>query len=397
MTSNNEDDNDGDVLDHSSFMCRRLKSFSEPDLEVVVGPNQKTYKYHALILASHSDFVDGALAFQKKINSEQNWRLEFPDVGEDLWESAILYLGPGRKLPQLQDLYDLISFYDQYLFHGGRDWCDEIICDHFKSCENRNYGPYYQGPQMKIMQRLAVKSVEIKLPKSHGLALKYAAKRLRNMDVHNQSDIAELIELVKDDKELLRQMVLAVRGRHCKNMSTEEMLEVVKEPNFCTECTETFEQIKECDEWISNGIRGGDKTNRISVVDYSHSAKHSHLLVGSGGFERRENPDLEIMNHSGGAMMYIWVRERKPYGPDNFLCAMIESMDFFGNVWEISMFVRKTTEDDDDGSGNEDGDDNEERIVLWRWNCGRSSLFPPKNGWKSVAEEESDSFKLSYY
>ena len=45
-------------LPYSSLMCRHLQSFPEPDLEVVVGANKRIYKYHALILASHSDFVD---------------------------------------------------------------------------------------------------------------------------------------------------------------------------------------------------------------------------------------------------------------------------------------------------------------------------------------------------
>jgi len=53
--------------------------------------------------------------------------------------------------------------------------------------------------------------------------------------------------------------------------------------------------------------------------------------------------------------------------------------------------------DDDNSEGSQEESKQTKRIVLWRWDCGHSSLFPPQHGWKKVAEEESgDTMELSY-
>jgi hypothetical protein len=45
-TSNQQPQQQEQVL---SVSTRRLNSFSPPDLEVLVGPNQRIYRFHALI------------------------------------------------------------------------------------------------------------------------------------------------------------------------------------------------------------------------------------------------------------------------------------------------------------------------------------------------------------
>jgi hypothetical protein len=79
-------------------------------------------------------------------------------------------------------------------------------------------------------------------------------------------------------------------------------------------------------------------------------------------------------------------------------------MDPFGLKWEISASSQshdddeeKQDNDDDDSSEEEDTTDGAQstRVVLYRWDCGYSSIFPPQHGWKSI-EGPCDIKRLSY-
>ncbi len=378
-TSKDED------LPYSSLMSRRLQSFPEPDLEVVVGPNKKVYKYHALILASQSDFVDLMLSSPAAVKARENWRIEFPDVSEELWEKAISYLGPLQK-PAVDEVFELLCFYDKYQFHAGKQWCDNMICDYIKIGSNSWQYGYYCDEVIEKIHQLAILSFELKLTKSCKPAVDCAKHRLGRMYVGSAEEILQLLPLVENDEDILRTMVWTVRGRHCKVMSVDEMLEVVKEPNFHTECVEICKRIEESDRWISSNYQRTE-----SIMAYGKTFVH-----GAGRFKAERNSDFDITSapHSGGALNKVWFKQRDFSDPANFKYAKIESLDFFGSVWEISMFKRE--------AGDEESDDAKEerrkggkRIVLWRWDCGHSSLFPPQHGWKNVAGEAA-TLELSY-
>jgi len=386
-------------LPYSSLMCRHLQSFPEPDLEVVVGPNKRIYKYHALILASHSDFVDLTLSSPAAVKARENWRVEFPDVSEELWEKAISYLGPLHKEPEIEVVFDLISFYDKYQFHAGKQWCDDIICKYIDVSNMQKYG-YYTDEVIQKVQQLAVMSFELNLPKSCEPAVKFAAHRLGKMYIGSEEEILQLLPLVDNDEEVLRRMVWAVRGRHCKGMSVEEMLEVVKDPNFHSECIEIRKRIEESDRWISDGTR---RTTTIRA--YCESETYCEISnPADGTFEEEAGSEFNYRHapHNGGALKRVWIKRKGYSDPGNFIYAKIESMDFFGSVWEISMYEKEINageedSDNDNSEGSQEESKQTKRIVLWRWDCGHSSLFPPQHGWKKVAEEESgDTIHLRY-
>lgn len=323
------------------------------------------------------------------VKARENWRVEFPDVSEDLWEKAISYLGPRHKEPDKEDLLDLLSFYDKYQFHAGKQLCDEVMRDHIDIlADMRRYG-YFTEEVIQNVRQMALMSFELKLPKSCEVAVKFAAHRLGNVHLESEEELLQLLPLVENDSEVLRKLVWSVRGRHSKGMSMKEMLEVVKEPDFFSKCDAIRKRVEECDRWISD-------TDTYRKIDFIHaflpcpnSSPAAGRFKAQGGSEH-----INRAPHHGGALKKVWIKERHHFEvSENFVDVKIESMDFFGSVWEVSMLESET---------NEVGDDQEEseqakRIVLWRWDCGHSSLFPPKHGWEKVSDDESvTGFYLSY-
>jgi TATA-binding protein-associated factor Taf7 len=81
-------------------------------------------------------------------------------------------------------------------------------------------------------------------------------------------------------------------------------------------------------------------------------------------------------------------------------------MDPFGLKWEIFTNSRSHDEEEENEDNDEDDDSSEKveedaaerqstRLVLYRWDCGYSSIFPPKHGWKTI-EGPCDIKRLSY-
>ncbi len=375
-------------LPYASLMCRRLQSFPEPDLEVVVGPNKRVYKYHALILASHSDFVDLMLSSPAAVKARENWRVEFPDVSEELWEKAISYLGPRQKEPEIEDLLDLLSFYDKYQFHAGKQLCDELMYTHIDILDAM--GRYYfRDEVIHDVLKLVLMSFELKLPKSYEVAVKFAAERVRDVHFESEEELLQLLPLVENDSEVLRNLVWSVRGRHSKGMSMKEMLDFVKEPNFYSKCEAIRKRVQECDHWISDTFR------KIDIIHGNCYGPGSRLT--DGRFKVQDNSERIKGAHKGGALRKVWIKERLRVS-ENYARVKIESMDFFGSTWEVSMLESEPNEVGDDQEESEQEESEQaRRIVLWRWDCGHSSLFPPKHGWEKVSDEESiTEFYLSY-
>mmetsp|Transcript_11769 Transcript_11769/g.18060 ORF Transcript_11769/g.18060 Transcript_11769/m.18060 type:complete len:173 (-) Transcript_11769:130-648(-) len=171
-------------------------------------------------------------------------------------------------------------------------------------------------------------------------------------------------------------------------MSVKEMLEVVKEPSFHSKCVEIHKRVAECDRWISDSHR---KTYDIEAMFTCPNSSPA-----AGRFKAEEGSEhIRDAPHDGGALKSVWFKQKNEFeDSENFLQVKIESMDFFGSVWEVSMFEHEINE----VRGDQEESDQTKRIVLWRWDCGHSSLFPPQHGWEKVADEESgDGFHLSYF
>ena len=110
----------------SSQMTRRLQCHA-PNLEVTVGKSEKLYRYHSLILASQSDYVDTILSSPAARNEQERGRISFPDITTDTWEKMLKFLSPCEVLPSLEDMIEIIPFYDKYQFSYGLKYCDQVL------------------------------------------------------------------------------------------------------------------------------------------------------------------------------------------------------------------------------------------------------------------------------
>ena len=75
-----------------SLSTRRLQSFPPPDLEVLVGPQQRIYRYHAVILAAHSEYVDTILSSPMAVRNQEKKRIGFTDIEEKKWGKMIPHI-----------------------------------------------------------------------------------------------------------------------------------------------------------------------------------------------------------------------------------------------------------------------------------------------------------------
>ena len=108
-------------------MTRRLQSFGSPDLEVTIGKSEKLYRYHSFLLASQSDYVDTILSSPAARNEQLRGRISFPDITIDTWEKMLKFLSPCEVQPSLEDMIEIIPFYDKYQFSYGLKYCDQLL------------------------------------------------------------------------------------------------------------------------------------------------------------------------------------------------------------------------------------------------------------------------------
>jgi hypothetical protein len=115
---------------------KKLK-YSEPDLTVVVGSgdDQKTYIYHSVILAAHSDYIDTMLATPMK--ESETMKITFPDINPQTWEEIMEFITASNLVSMSVDKAKrALPWFDKYEFRECKAACNEIF-SHF--LEKRNF------------------------------------------------------------------------------------------------------------------------------------------------------------------------------------------------------------------------------------------------------------------
>lgn len=97
-----------------------------------------------------------------------------------------------------------------------------------------------------------------------------------------------------------------------------------------------------------------------------------------------------------GPMQFSWVLDTRF---QEHTTVSIEAVDIFGLTWQIC--CTQSADDDqaeniEQSSGLEDEEARKTEVVLYRWNDGYGSLFPPKYGWYHVQGTEGGRHSLSY-
>lgn len=370
----------------TSILTRRLKSVPPPNLEVLIGPNQHVFRYHPFILASQSDYVDTILSSPAAIRERNQMKISFPEIELQTWEKMVNLLEPGGlwPTPELKDLAEVLPLYDKYQFTSGVKICDKIMFGVLSNLLQRKIRSYGCLDDENSLMKLVVLCYEMNLPKTKNMSVKFARLRLNWLRSCNEKVITDLLPLLENDDETLQTMVFTLYGKNSRGMTMDEIRNETKKQNFGRRCIDMCKQICEVDEQMKH--MGHVKT--ISVSCHNDN-------VASGSYEQLQSKKVWYSNvfpsaaddHEGGAMKYIWVKQQRADTDREHV--LIESADVFGNVWEMIC----TTFSDDESIIS--------RSVLYRWEGSRSSVIPPKQGWRRVEEhhpEMSDAcLSLNYY
>mmetsp|Transcript_21872 Transcript_21872/g.62733 ORF Transcript_21872/g.62733 Transcript_21872/m.62733 type:complete len:372 (+) Transcript_21872:140-1255(+) len=129
---------------------KRIRS-SEPDLKVIIGSASDvggercgekndaehngvvTKWYHSQTLATKSKYIDALLAAPMKESESRT--ITFPDIAPETWELMVKFIDDpiACRSMKAEDVVKVAKFYDKYDFGGGRNLCDLILFDYFKS------------------------------------------------------------------------------------------------------------------------------------------------------------------------------------------------------------------------------------------------------------------------
>jgi hypothetical protein len=356
---------------HTTVTAAKQLRIAEPDLEVVVGSeeNQQIFRYHSVILASYSDYIDTMLSSPMRERTTR--RITFPDIEPSTWIKLMrsLETGGSRELNADADLLELLPFYDKYGFHGAIDMCDDIIHDIIDG--------YLRGrirlcgdPDRNLNDLLvdfATATCQFNLPQSKRRGIEYAKKRFERELINDKSHIPKLLPLIQDEEVTLKFVVCTILGR--KEATTiEKMRKVTQEDSFPSDFLLRIQQISDQDEIITH-LRTMD---HIAVEGAGSSAIN-------GEYRRRYPSDLRRL----GAMKQSFVMSTTWNG--RVANTYLEAMEPFGRTWEISVVP---VDDWDDLSEEESREAKEKKaIVLYRWDSDFSSfLVPPCRGWVAVEQ-----------
>jgi hypothetical protein len=345
---------------------RELRS-SEHDLEVLVGPDKKVFKYHSVILASYSDYIDRMLSSTSIKDEQETMRVSFPDIDTEVWTKAIQFLEPGGYGEMdTPDLNEILPIYHKYAFSSGMDACDDIIS---RMLEETRTG--FSTASEHLIQA-AILCYTINLPKSKKGAVMFAADTLL-FPSYAEEDIRRLLPLVKDHEPTLNHMISDIMGK--SNLSIEEMNTLIQDDSFASNLKVRFEQITEREEILRRldlkrmkiGCCGSESVNgEYKKIDYSQRCRWKL-----------------------GAMKSIYVKADRMRARSRIV---VEALDPFGNAWQIVYETGETLEELPNP---------EDRVILYRWENDFSSLSIPCKGWQVVngelpAPEVRCDFKATY-
>mmetsp|Transcript_8341 Transcript_8341/g.18057 ORF Transcript_8341/g.18057 Transcript_8341/m.18057 type:complete len:403 (+) Transcript_8341:81-1289(+) len=363
----------------SSLMSRRLQTFGSPDLEVTIGKSERLYHYHALSLASQSLYVDTLLSSPAATREQEKWRISFPEITVEIWEKMIKFLEPRKECPTLDDLEEIIPFYDQFQFHGGLGYCDVILSMYIPVQKKHYHTVDFYSKLPKLARLVSLIHHLNFFPLSKPLAVQWAARCLSNFAKVDEEMIRLFIPLIENDEKVIKSMVLTYLGRKSKGMSMTEMRDLIQQQDFPEKCILKCREIKDIDEQIG----------RLEPMALDISGCQADRDA-NGRYEYRISPEFlpeydseYAVSHKGGAMASYWEKRDDYQG-----VFIIESLDVYGSVWELY-----TPLPDEEGETMLDRDlsqNNENRRVLLRWESEIfTSFVPPKHGLRRTDGDKS--------
>lgn len=372
----------------SSIFTRRLKSFPPPNLVVLVGPNQHAFHYHAFMLASQSDYVDTLLSSPAAMKEREQMKISFPEVDVQVWEKMMKLLEPGglTKTPMFADLLEVLPFYDKYQFSAGLRICDVILSDFltvFLNPESRMWHTYRSADDAQFVKMVTM-GHRLNLPQSKDLAVEYAGSRLKYILSCKEQVITDLLPLVENDAEILVAMVSTVLGKKSKDMTVDEMREFTRRNGFAEQCIGMHKQIQEIDRQMRQF--GDIMTIRVQSQIEEFSGEYESLPASEFDPKYKRFLSRSVTSestHCGGAMKYVWIKHSA-----GFRRHVIESVDVFGNEWQMSIIGYN--------------EHPMQPVVAYKWGGIRSSIVPPHFGWVDASPEENDNpdvprtFKIAY-
>ena len=266
-------------------------------------------------------------------------KISFPEVDVQVWEKMMKLLEPGglTKTPMFADLLEVLPFYDKYQFSAGLRICDVILSDFltvFLSPESRMWHTYRSADDAHVVKMVTM-GHRLNLPQSKNLAVEYAGSRLKYILSCKEQVITDLLPLVENDAEILVAMVSTVLGKKSKDMTVDEMREFTRRNGFAEQCIGMHKQIQEIDRQMRQF--GDIMTIRVQSQIEEFSGEYESLPASE--FDPKYKRFLSRLatsegTHCGGAMKYGWVKHAA-----GFRRYVIESVDVFGNEWQMSIIV----------------------------------------------------------
>ena len=372
-----------------SPMTRHLQSFGAPDLQVSIGEDEQLYHYHSLILASQSLYIDTLLSSPVAHKEQEKMRISFPEIQPETWEKMMKYLGPSEANPSLDDLLLIIPLYDKYQFLAPLQYCDIHIS---KDILTGNIGGYYDmkddGSAVKAARLVSlVYNIDL-FPLSKPLAVKWAENRLSKLICVNEEVIQLLVPLIENDEKIIRSLMSTFLGRKCKEMTMNDMRDVIMQPKFAEKCISRCHEIKEIGEQ--------SRCLRPESLSIYGCGGYTSCIEGKYTFESAIRTYGKFAGgHVGGVAAGTWERERVGDIDGVSHRIFVASVDVWGTTWEIYACPIR----DDGDNNNSARDECENKTVLYRWENGiYNSLIPPKQGWKVIDGRDADSkrFRVDY-
>ena len=342
-----------------------LKS-CETDLEVIVGTKtQQTFHYHGAILATYSNYVDTMLSIPTK--EQMSRKLSFPDIEPVFWIKMIQYLEPGGSREMvIENLMEVLEYYNKYEFQSGVKMCDAIIDQYFEDLKHRHYPSNDHSIDQAV--QIALLAHRFNLPQSKENAENVVSYLLTNS--HNYlsaSQIRSVLPLVIECRQTLEHLVNVSDGPSVMKRSMEELALIVEEQSFATKFKTRSWQITEL----------GEAVDSLTV---------EHIDVCNAGFEKANGKytrrNSRYSHNAGAAMKYVYEKNIETLGGETSSIIVILATDPFGTAWQI---VELTPDDRGLTVAGVQVD------VYYKWKSDTfTTLIPPKSGWEIVEGTEPE-------
>ena len=362
------------------------------------------YKYNARVLASLSGFVDACLASPMRSGEIESGDrkgpcISFPDVTPAVWEKMI---GLYNVTNQLDEnlftpfvLLEILPKYDEYQFYDALVLCDELVKRWAKQAT------YLRSEMVELFQL----AYNLHLPKCRDYIVTTFSEHLEHLMVYSEYEVRSFLPIVQEHKpESVRLLAKIVHGRHANGMNDKELDALVQEPDFPGRLLLAKKQGDDASEML----------DRLSFKNLSirfHQKDDGNLPVMEGTelFARQlcgkyEPVHARMYSHRNGALRNVFQRtynhhEGVIFGHRFPIC--IECLDPFGSTWEVAAYPspqQSESEGEDSGADHrclldiEDLTEEQKearRQVWYRWDCGYSSIVPPRHGWTTIVQDEA--------